>query len=292
MHLGSPNIKLGLNMTRNPYIRSDEEPTLRRSVLTFMDILGYTDLIQTTEREKTQQQTLRALHRALSQGRDWLEDKGMSDGFKSLSETDSYALKAFTDNIVIGWPVRDDAESEFGSAFLKLGTFQFMMVLEGFFVRGALAVGDAYVDETAVFGSALLEAYDGESKLARDPRIILTQSAVKAAKQHLTYYGRPQFAPHVRDVLRDSDGQWFLNYLECVLSGWEEQGPFYKEFLLHKSVVETKLSEHASEPTIWAKYAWVAGYHNYFCDLHSHYFSDEHKIDVNLFRRSPGLITD
>jgi hypothetical protein len=258
----------------------------------FMDILGYSDLISGAEQDGTQQATLRRLHRALRQGRDWLEDAELSPILREMRTTDFYALKAFTDNIVIGWPVHDDAESEFGSAFLKLGNFQFQMVLAGFFVRGAIAVGDAYVEETVVFGSALLEAYNGESKLARDPRIILTESAVAAAKQHLGYYGRPENAPHVRDILRDADGQWFLNYLECVLWAEDEQGPFYDEFLQHKIVVEQKLEEFAAQPAIWAKYAWVAGYHNYFCDLHPIHFDEKHRIDVNLFRRSPGLISD
>jgi len=73
-----------------------------------------------------------------------------------VARIDWFALKAFTDNIAIGWPVRDDAEAEFGDAFFKLGGFQFEMVLGGYFIRGAVSVGDAYVDEVAVFGGALV----------------------------------------------------------------------------------------------------------------------------------------
>lgn len=279
-------------MSRNPYHATGQAPTLRRSVFAFMDILGYSEMIKKSARDETQENSLRSLHRALTTGRKWLEDGDSSDTFKSLIKKDRYALKAFTDNIVIGWPVRDDAESEFGDAFFKLGAFQFQMVLEGYFIRGALSVGNAYVDEVAVFGDALMEAYQGESSLARDPRIILTESAVKTTKQHLTYYGNRRHAPHVREVLRDSDGQWFLNYLECVLWAEDESGPFYEEFARHKSAVETKLTEHKDNPPIWSKYAWVAAYHNYFCDLHSHHFDEGHKVNVELFRQSPGLIVD
>lgn len=279
-------------MPRNPYHIDGQEPTLQQSVFVFMDILGYSEMIRQSHTSGTQQQVLRKLHQALGKGRAWLEDKDIPPELPKLMKKDLYALKAFTDNIVIGWPARDDAESEFGSAFFKLANFQFQMVIEGFFIRGALSVGDAYVDEITVFGSALSEAYAGESSLARDPRIILTSSAVKTAKKHLTYYGNPQHAPHVRDILCDSDGQWFLNYLDCVLGAVDEYGPFYEEFLKHKMVVEEKLEEHRGNPPIWSKYAWVAGYHNYFCDLHSYYFSDDHKINMELFRASPTLITD
>jgi hypothetical protein len=257
-----------------------------------MDILGYSEMIRRSQEAGTQQEMLRKLHQALTKGRDWLEDKGIFPAFRESTKKDYFALKAFTDNIVIGWPVLDDAESEFGSAFFKLANFQLQMVLEGFFVRGALSVGEAYVDEITVFGSALTEAHAGEAVLARDPRIILTSSAVKTAKKHLKYYKYPRAAPHVRDVLRDADDQWFINYLDCILIAEDEQEPFYEEFIKHKTVVENKLAEYKSNPGIWSKYAWVAGYHNYFCDLHSSYFNEEHRIDVELFRASPALIVE
>jgi hypothetical protein len=279
-------------MSRNPYCIEGQEPTLRRSVFALMDILGYTEIIRSAHAAGSQEVTLRKIHGALTTGRNWLEDKDLIPELVSLTKTDRFALKAFTDNIVMAWPIRDDAESELGEAFDKLASFQFQMVLEGFFVRGAVAIGEAYVDEVAVFGSALVEAYAGETTLARDPRIILTPSVIEAIKQHLSYYSDSHGAPQVRDVLRDADGQWFLNYLDTVLMAENDHGPFYNEFLQHKSAVEEKLSEHQQNPAFWAKYAWVAGYHNYFCDLHSHHFSDEYKINVELFRSSPKLIVD
>ncbi len=165
------------------------------------------------------------------------------------------------------------------------------MVVEGFFLRGALSVGDAYIDEIAVFGTALIEARDGESSLARDPRIILTSSAVEAIKKHLTYYDEPANAPQVRNVLRDADGQWFSHYLDSVLMV-EETGPFYAELLRHKKVVEENLCEYRGAPAVWSKYAWVADYHNFFCDMPPRYFTDEHKIDIDLFRARPARIVD
>jgi hypothetical protein len=276
-------------MSRNPYVITGQEPALRNSVFVFMDILGYSDLMLQSQKAGTQTSALRDLHNALSASRHGLEDDGLPPEL-TFGKKDLFALKAFTDNIVIGWPVHSDAEAEFGAAFMRLAIFQFEMAIRGYFVRGAISVAPAYVDEIAVFGDALTQAYGGESKLARDPRIILTDTAVAAAKQHLTYYFPPSHAPHVRDILKDADGQWFLNYLEAVLIAEHEHGPFYTEFLQHKSAVEAKLAEHAANPPIWAKYAWVAGYHNYFCDLHSSHFGEEHRVNVDLFKAIPSLI--
>lgn len=238
----------------------------------------------------TEQQVLRHLHSVLSDSRRRLEGRDVSEEIRNLSETDNFALKAFTDNIAIGWPVHSDAESEFGSAFFRLAEFQFNMAINGYFVRGALSVGPAYVDEITVFGEALNEAYRGETILARDPRIILTQSAVERTRQHMEYYEPHGIAPHTQDILSDADGQWFLNYLDVVMIAVDEQGPFYDEFLQHRDAVEMKLKEHASNPAIWSKYAWVAGYHNYFCDINSDYFEEEHRINVELYRATPSRI--
>jgi hypothetical protein len=279
-------------MSRNPYHVDGAEPTLKKSVLVFMDILGYSAMIRDAAADGRQQELLRALYRTLLDERNWLEDKNIPAELRDLSQKDSYALKAFTDNIVMGWPVRDDAEAELGTALSKFAFFQLSMVMEGFFIRGAISVGEAYVDEIAVYGSALTEAYGGESSLARDPRIILTSSAVEAAKGHIAYYAAAEIAPHAREILRDSDGQWFLNYLECVLIAEHEHGPFFSELSRHRVAVEDKLRQHKGNPAIWPKYAWVAGYHNYFCDLHPQYFSEQHKVNVDLFRATPSRITD
>jgi hypothetical protein len=173
-----------------------------------------------------------------------------------------------------------------------LSGFQMQMTLEGFFVRGAISVGECYVDDVAVFGDALLDAYNGESKTARDPRVILKASAVDAAKQHLEYYPDRSNSPYSRYILRDADGQWFVSYLESTMIAECEHGPFYEDLLKHKTVIEGMLAQHKKNPPIWSKYAWVAGYHNYFCGSYPDYFGDEHKIDVEPFRASPGSIVD
>jgi hypothetical protein len=93
-------------------------------------------------------------------------------------------------------------------------------------------------------------------------------------------------------VYRDTDGQWFLNYLETTLFGVEEQleGPLYHELERHKQRVGTRLREFRSEPRIWSKYAWVANYHNFFCDQYPEHFDDSHKVDWGAAQVRPSRI--
>ncbi|MGI0014730.1 MAG: hypothetical protein ACREBU_15010 [Nitrososphaera sp.] len=158
------------------------------------------------------------------------------------------------------------------------------MVNRGFFVRGAIAI-----DDMTVFGQGLLDSYDGESRDARDPRIILTNSAREAVMQHVNYYSNPSHSPQARDLYKDADGQFFLNYLDSILIAEEEHGPLIDVLASHKFAVEAKLTEYRDQPAYWAKYAWSASYHNFFCEQYR-YFSDEHKIDVSQFQMQPTRI--
>jgi hypothetical protein len=110
-------------MSRNPYIVAGQEPTLRQPLFVFMDILGYGDLMLQAQEAGTQQNALRDLHSALSASRRGLEDMDLPAEFRATGSKDFFALKAFTDNIVIGWPVHSDAEVEFGGAFMRLAQF-------------------------------------------------------------------------------------------------------------------------------------------------------------------------
>lgn len=278
--------------SRNPYHQDGQPPLVLPSVVVYMDVLGYTEMAMRAELEARQNPFLAQLYQALHTGQKWLRDDDTN--LPVIGEQDFYAMKAFTDNIVIGWPVgkyrRDDGEVELGLAFIKLAAFQLEMANAGFFVRGAISLGDAYIDDIAVFGGAFMEAHDGESRLARDPRVILTKSAAETVRKHLTYYHEPKQSPQNRALYHDSDGQWFLNYLDTVFLAEDEGGVAYHELVRHKEIVEKRLGEFRSEPRIWSKYAWVANYHNYFCDQYPQHFDDSHKINWSAAQVRPARI--
>ena len=278
-----------MEQSRNPYVKDGEGPQLKNSVVVFMDILGYREMAENAASAGTEPELLLRLHSTLEYGQKFLKGELT---LPKLGPKDYYAVKAFTDNIVIGWPIRTDAETELGSAFFKLSFFQFNLALAGFFIRGGLSIGPLYMDDIAVFGRGLNEAYDAESRLARDPRIVLASSSEEAVKTHMRYYAEPHYSPQSRDLYRDSDGKVFLNYLDSILIAEDENGPFYDELLKHKEVVERALSEHKDNPMIWSKYAWVANYHNFFCEQYPNYFNGEHMIEQSKIRMVPRRITE
>lgn len=276
-----------MHKSRNPYVDTDGTPKLRRSVVAFIDILGYTDLVKSASSRKDSQDSLARLHKALQSSREHVDPNRSETTLTKLRDKDFSAFRAFTDNIVIGDPIHDDGEIELGSTFMKVSYFQMLMTMEGFFVRGAIAIGDLYMDDIAVFGAGLMEAYEAETTLARDPRIVLAPTAQSAVNRHLEYYGRGFDAPQNRDLLRDSDGQYFVNYLGTLIP---ENG-FFSETKLaaHKARIEENLMLLKSRPSVWAKYLWAANYHNYFCSQNS-CVDDSLKIDMEDFQLMPARL--
>lgn len=277
--------------SRNPYVQAASEPVLLPSVVSYIDILGYREMAMKAQDTKQEQEFLKSIYRAFSEGQKMLKgDFGPKIGVK-----DRYVIKAFTDNIVFGYPIHPirgfgDAETELGSAFEILSLFQHWMANEGFFIRGAISIGDVYIDDTIVVGKGFTEAYNGESLLARDPRIILTDSSVEAVKKHLEYYADHARSPQSRDLYRDSDGQLFLNYLESVLIAENDRGPFYEELEKHRQMIEKRLDEFRTKPPIWSKYLWVANYHNFFCSQFAEYFNESHMVDLTKLQLRPSMI--
>jgi len=276
---------------RNPYVIEKGSPKLQLSVVAFLDVLGYADLVRESSKSRTSDELLKKLHNVLRTSRKHIDPKQRDSTFKKDWKKDFSAFRAFTDNIVIGRPIkgRGDGEVELVETFNELSYFQMVMAMDGFFVRGAIAIGDLYMDDIAVFGPGLVEAYDAEHSLARDPRIIIAQSAREAVNQHLEYYGRHSHAPQVSCLLKDSDGQYFIHYLDTLIS--EGEYFFETELQRHKESIETKLKQHSSRPPVWSKYIWVANYHNYFCRNHSK-VAKSYMINLEDYKVTPALIVD
>jgi hypothetical protein len=254
---------------RNPYTTPSGEAWLRPSWVVYLDILGFRQTIRDAAESGRSSEHLEQLRSALNEAKkDLLERLEMFDDY-TLRLPDPYVVKVFTDNVVLGFPVADDGESEFGQMISIVGLYQYTLLKHGFFVRGGISFGNLYMDEDVVYGEGLLDAYEAESTLARDPRIVLASSAMNLVYSHLAYYDKVATSPHNEHLLVDSDSQMFVNYLAIPIDGIDPKGELPSEYMEwlrhHRDLVVTKLSEFSRKPTLWSKYVWVGVYHNVFC---------------------------
>ena len=180
----------------------------------------------------------------------------------------TWKFKVFTDNIVLAVPVDDDddAEGEIGDALITAGLLQVQLSIREWFVRGAICIGDLCMDEDMVFGPALVEAYNLEQCTARDPRVVLSEECMKAVERHTLHYARRRESPQAADVAVDVDGVGFVNYLSLAVSQFVEQRLDAIPILAqHRDSVKKMLKKSRNDPMVWAKYRWVAQYHDFFC---------------------------
>jgi len=256
----------------NPYKNSGSLKMLP-SFVCYTDILGYSHLSREAIRLKKGQVFLKKIHDALTNAYDRIREH--SEG---LGDDSFFAVKVFTDNIVVGYPVDrfgfDIGEPEFGDILSFFSEFQVGLAMEGFFLRGGVAFGNHYMDRDIVFGDALLEAVN-EDKKGGPPRISLTPSAIEIVQRQLGFYGEDiSNAPHYEYLLEDSDGTIFLNYLDEAFSLFPDDGIFFELIEWHQKHITTGLKEYRDNPDVRAKFEWVARYHNFVCNE----FVDNHPV--------------
>src|SRR5262249_7385977 len=136
------------------------------------------------------------------------------------------------------------------------------MTMNGFFVRGALTQGPVCLTDEIIFGSALIECYQLESKASIVPRIVLAEPLQQLVTKSYRAGGLNGNADQA--ICRDVDGWWFVNYLQAT------QGPdgIQWEFIeRHKASILDSLA-HTTRHDVLPKFGWACRYHNVFCHWH------------------------
>lgn len=237
-------------------------PTLVNSVVCFIDILGFQSLGLEAIKKGQGNIFLKDIHNSLIKAKKAI----------TPNEFITAKVKVFTDNVVIGWPISDDGEGEIGNTFINLSEYQLSLALDGYFIRGGISLGDHFMDEETVFGPELIKTYELESKVAVYPRIILSPECKESVKEYAHYYSTNEESPFYTEVLEDIDGEWFLNYLYILIDNHEEYiaeddyTPLYPYLNKHKQKIEAAMKKYEGNYKLLKKYAWIANYHNYFCD--------------------------
>lgn len=278
-----------INDNRNPYINKDGKLKLHKSIVGFIDVLGFKELVRNARKEGKSQEHFTDFHQALSTWFNRIEEIRREMSFPGASK-DSDKIRIYTDCILIGHPINKSVREynfiegcdEFRRILLALCHLQLEMTNEGYFIRGAIAIDELYMDDIIIYGNGAIDAYEAESKQAKYPRIILTKSAedmLMEISQGFVEQNRDNFISQY--LYRDSDGKLFLSYLESIKIG-DDDYQFVNELEKHQQRVEENLIKYHDNPHILEKYVWAANYHNYFCNQPPCY--DGYRIDLTEYK--------
>jgi hypothetical protein len=230
----------------------------KKSVLTFIDILGFGDIVK-----KASAAEIEKLLRLANESSSTSENDTEFTGRRSLS---------FSDTIITSCPlVGPHGLLAHGLLFNEIMNIVFLqadMIDRGeTFLRGALTVGDVYHSKDMVFGPAVIDAYEIETKLCNYPRVVIDPSVLLEYENTEVLRCGDNTAEDdlefVKSLIRqDSDGLWFVDYLKGMLGNFDYPD-YYLTFLKkHKELILKKSSENKKLNGIALKYNWLAGYHN------------------------------
>lgn len=226
-------------------------------IVAFLDILGWKDRIMSKGNESGD--IAKALGKTLAQL------KNVASHFNSLSKLlpegrkwqGNPIMTHFSDSLVIS--VDDDSRGReaLQNALLVLTS---NLIGFGLLLRGGVARGEIFHDGGLVFGPALIQAYELESKIASTPRVILSEELSARWGERETSGALPW--------ITSSDGHMFFNFLPPFMGN-----PFFTDQQLWQSRLEpiralilNKAQDATCPDNVFSKYLWLADYFDRVCD--------------------------
>ncbi|BDE73457.1 MAG TPA: hypothetical protein PK306_02720 [Aquabacterium sp.] len=231
----------------------------RRSLITFIDILGFKHLIQTsTDAQITEK--LATLRRFSA-----TEDDEDGEGFEPK-------VIQFSDSIIRIRPLEGASNKSFpyGLVFHELHDLVLLqgeLIKHGICLRGGIALGDVHFDAQTVFGPGFVRAYELESGFANFPRIVVDPEVLNDLmtdeRLRAQHHGVADEVDAIRKLVRkDADGIFFVDYLHAFLTELDEPESQPDVLRDHKQLILNGMGNARGLNTVPAKYLWLANYHN------------------------------
>jgi hypothetical protein len=191
------------------------EPKYEEQFTAFVDFLGFSEASEETD-DNTRLRVLELL-RSLSALRGEFDMKSWVDG-TATQYNYKPTVSTFSDHVVLSYPLDPlwwaaDLNERMISLFV---TAQFNRLLAqiastalriGFLIRGGATIGMLYHAEGVVFGEALIEAFEIESRVAVYPRVVLSRGITD----------RPLWTESQPYITRGADGLHQFDYFRELL---------------------------------------------------------------------------
>lgn len=166
-----------------------------------------------------------------------------------------FNIKIYSDNVVIAQLIQEEQDeillsTSIHNLFKCVAEYQWHLLNLGYLSRGGVALGDFYIDETIVWGKALVQAHEMEEKRAVFPRVLIHEDIINL-------YSR--ISDETSMVIKDTDGFYFIDYLTYNLDCELSKFPYILDMI--KKQANTIQDAHIKE-----KYEWYEKYHQKIFD--------------------------
>jgi hypothetical protein len=234
----------------------------RPAVITFLDVLGFRDLVARSNGPTAIRRVLARL-RSFAAGPDHLDGAPGED-----DEVETTRSIAFSDSIV---RIRFfDTEYPTGALFqevLSLLHTQGELIADDVLLRGGVTVGPVFLDGDMAFGPGFIRAYDLESQFANYPRIVIGPEVFAALRSDLRlvadHHDLEDEVHYQRRLLRrGDDGFWFIDYLFGIRDEMDDPGGHAQLVAQHRAMIIAHANAAPANSRVLQKYLWLARYLN------------------------------
>lgn len=249
------------------YLDNDGQPRLRRSIVGFLDLLGFSQMATAQMQPEEAQQLLGRISAAIEDSRSYVRQV-LAEDF--MNAPDRGTVKFFSDNLVLGYSCETDGATTVSAAAFIIRCaqrYQLRMALNGFFLRGGLTLGPVCLTDDIIFGASLIESYQLESKTAIVPRVVLSAILSDILVPTLAATAGPPAADMRELICRDIDGWWFVNYLQAAAG---VNGRIDWDLIRQHQASVLAATVGVTRHDVLPKFGWVSRYHNIFCHWHRH----------------------
>lgn len=249
------------NKTKISFKANSQEPArYRRAVVTFLDILGFANLVKSGEANKVEQVLSAVRKYAIPESHDDITDEMPT--ICSVAFSDSIVRVRFLDGDNQLYPI-----GHVLSEINDLSLIQGELISENIILRGALTVGEIYLNQGMIFGPAMVTAYELESKLAIYPRIVIDPRILNEVRKDATlrregYSGADEIKDIRKLVARGDNGLWYINYLASICMQLDDPKKLPDLIHAHKQLITSRYSDNGHAKGYLDKILWLAVYHN------------------------------
>jgi hypothetical protein len=195
--------------------REKMEPTYEEHFTAFIDFLGFSEA-STKSDHNTRLEVLDLLV-SLSLLRGEFDIKSTDHGVGTTHHLKP-SISTFSDHIVISYPIKPIHEragfDEHSTAIFVMYNFEQLLsriaaaaLRIGFLLRGGATIGNLHHARGVVFGEAMVEAFQIESRTSVYPRVVLSAKIAS----------RPNWNTEKNGIVRDDDGLYHVDYFRSLL---------------------------------------------------------------------------
>ena len=245
----------------------DNDPDYEECIVTFLDILGFRDLV--TRRSAGEIRKVLNVFRQEARPYSPYKDEEQEDPKKRRLISEVH-MEIVSDAIVRARTIYTEYQD--GALFHELMDLlhtQVACIWDGILVRGAVTIDYIHVGKDLkgpLFGPGLISAYLIEENKAIYPRIVMEEDIIKRLKEDRSLWKeghtKHEEMGYLSELVKsDEAGLLYINYLHAIKTEMEDYTDYLRFLQRHKQLIKEG-SSVARTREVKMKYTWLKEYHN------------------------------